>query len=100
VRARQAGRLLAANLLGNGKRNGRSARRRRRRRGRAGQYPGRRSAVELFGKDVVCQIGIPVVAIETGRAASDRLAKATCRVNLLTEEGYALAVALTAQGGA
>jgi CheY-specific phosphatase CheX len=55
--------------------------------------------VELFGKDVVSRIGIPVVAIETGRAVGERLAKATCRANLLTEEGYALAVALTGQGG-
>jgi hypothetical protein len=53
-------------------------------------------AVELFGKEVVSRIGIPVVAIETGRAAGDCLAKATCRTNLLTEEGYTLAVALTA----
>ena len=57
-------------------------------------------AVEVFGKDVVCDIGIPVVATETGRAASDRLAKATCSANLLTDEGFALAVGLTAQGGA
>jgi hypothetical protein len=54
----------------------------------------------LFGKDVVCQIGIPVVAIESGRLADDRLNQSTCCVNLLTEEGYGLAVALTAQGGA
>ena len=57
-------------------------------------------AVNLFGKDVVCQIGIPVVAIEAGRLAEDHLTHSTCRVNLLTEEGYGLAVALTAQGGA
>ena len=54
-------------------------------------------AVELFGKDVVSRIGIPVVAVETGRAVSDLLVKSTCRANLLTEEGYVLAVALTAK---
>ena len=57
-------------------------------------------AVELFGKDVVSRIGFPAVTLETARAVGDRLAKSTCRANLLTEEGYALAVALTAQGGA
>ena len=57
-------------------------------------------AVDLFGKDVVCQLGIPVVTIEPGRMADDRLAKADCRATLLTEEGFTLAVALTAQGGA
>ncbi len=57
-------------------------------------------AVELFGKDVVCRIGIPTVAIESGRAAAARLAQSTCRTNLVTEEGYALAVALTPKGGA
>jgi hypothetical protein len=57
-------------------------------------------AVELFGTDVVCQIGIPMTTAESGRVANERLAKASCRANLLTEEGYALAVALTAPGEA
>ena len=61
-------------------------------------------AVELFGKDVVSRIGIPVVAIETAGAVGNRLGKAACRVHLLTEEGYTLAVALTGilttEGGA
>jgi len=57
-------------------------------------------AVELFGKDVVSRIGIPVVTLETARAVGERLARSTCWANLLTEEGHALAVALTAKGGA
>ena len=57
-------------------------------------------AVDLFGKDVVCHIGIPEVSVEPGHTAGDRLAKADYRANLLTEEGFTLAVALTAQGGA
>ena len=93
------GDMLAANLLGTESETGEA-------RAAASDAVGEMAnilagglAVELFGKDVVSRIGIPAVAIESGRAASERLAKATCRANLLTEEGYALAVALTGQGG-
>jgi hypothetical protein len=55
-------------------------------------------AVQLFGKEVVCNIGIPAVSIETESVVGDGLAKCTCRADLLTDEGYALAVALTLQG--
>ena len=55
-------------------------------------------SVEIFGKDVVCHIGIPVVAVEPGRTLASRLAKSACRANLVTEEGYLLSVALGPQG--
>jgi hypothetical protein len=93
------GQMLAANLLGTESER-RSARRRRRCRGRAGQHPGRRPGGRIVRQGRGCQIGIPVVAIESGRAVADRLAQSTCRANLLTEEGYALAVALVTKGGA
>jgi hypothetical protein len=89
------GDLLAANLLGTESETGEA-------RAAASDAVGELAnilagglAVELFGKDVVGRIGIPVVAIETAGAVAIRLAQAACRVHLLTEEGYALAVALT-----
>jgi CheY-specific phosphatase CheX len=94
------GDMLAANLLGTESETGEARAAATDAVGELANILAGALAVDLFGKDVVCQIGIPMVATETGRAASDRLAKATCRANLLTEEGYALAVTLTAQGAA
>jgi len=96
--------LLAANLLGTESETGEARAAAADAVGELANILAGALAVELFGKDVVCQIGIPAATVETARAVSDRLAKATCRANLLTEEGYALAVALTlvltSEGGA
>lgn len=87
------GDLLAANLLGTESESGEARAAAADAVGELANILAGALAVDLFGKDVVCQIGIPTV--ETGRAAIERLARATCRANLVTEEGYALAVALT-----
>jgi hypothetical protein len=94
------GDMLAANLLGTESETGEARAAAADAVGELANILAGALAMDLFGKDVVCQIGIPVATIETERAASDRLAKATCRANLVTEEGYALAVALTALGEA
>jgi hypothetical protein len=98
------GDLLAANLLGTESETGEAHAAAADAVGELANILAGTLAVELFGKDVVCRIGIPVATVESMRAAGDRLAKATCSANLLTEEGYALAVALTAvltsEGGA
>jgi len=98
------GDMLAANLLGTESETGEARAAAADAVGELANILAGALAVDLFGKDVVCQIGIPAVAIESGRVASDRLTKASCHANLLTEEGYALAVALivvpTTAGGA
>jgi len=91
------GPLLAANLLGTESETGEARAAAADAVGELANILAGALAVELFGKDVVCNIGIPVVTIATGDAVGDCLAKSTCQANLLTEEGYALAVALTAQ---
>jgi chemotaxis protein CheY-P-specific phosphatase CheC len=45
-------------------------------------------AVELFGKDVVCRIGVPKVTQGSGTDHDAFAAKAVCRSSLLTEEGH------------
>lgn len=94
------GQMLAANLLGTESETGEARDAAADAVGELANIMAGAVAVELFGKDVVCHIGIPVVAIETGRLAGNYLTQSTCCVNLSTEEGYALSVALTAQGGA
>jgi hypothetical protein len=93
------GDMLAANLLGTESETGEARAAAADAAGELANILAGALAVELFGKDVISRIGIPVVATESGRAVGERLAKSTCRANLLTEEGYALSVALFAQGG-
>jgi hypothetical protein len=45
-------------------------------------------AVELFGSDVVCKIGVPKVIQGTGADHDAYAAKAFCWASLKTEEGY------------
>ena len=92
------GQMLAANLLGTESETGEARAAASDAVGELANILAGALAVDLFGKSVVCKIGIPTVAIESGRAVGERLAKSTCRADLLTEEGYALAVALTGQG--
>ena len=94
------GQMLAANLLGTESDTGEARAAAADAVGELANILAGALAVELFGKDVVCRIGIPVVAVEGGRAVAARLAQSSCRANLLTEEGYALAVALVSRGGA
>jgi len=93
------GQMLAANLLGTESETGEARAAASDAVGELANILAGALAVDLFGKSVVCKIGIPTVAIEPARAVGERLAKSACRVNLETEEGYALAVALIAQGG-
>ena len=93
------GQVLAANLLGTESETGEARAAASDAVGELANILAGALAVDLFGKSVVCKIGIPTVAIEPARAVGERLAKSACRVNLETEEGYALAVALIAQGG-
>jgi hypothetical protein len=93
------GQVLAANLLGTESETGEAREAASDAVGELANILAGALALDLFGKNVVCKIGIPVVAIESGRAVGEHLAKSTCRANLETEEGYALAVALIAQGG-
>jgi len=92
------GEMLAANLLGTESETGEASAAAADAVGELANILAGAMAVELFGKDVVCNIGIPVVSIETGGTVGECPAKFTCRADLLTEEGYALAVALTGQG--
>jgi hypothetical protein len=94
------GEVLAANLLGTESDSGEARAAAADATGELANILAGALAVELFGKDVVCRIGIPVVTVENGRAVAARLAQSTCRANLLTEEGYALAVGLAPKGGA
>ena len=93
------GQLLAANLLGTESETGEARAAASDAVGELANILAGTLALDLFGKTVICKIGIPVVATESGRAVDECLAKSACRVNLETEEGYALAVALIAQGG-
>ncbi|HEY5282331.1 MAG TPA: chemotaxis protein CheX [Polyangia bacterium] len=92
------GQLLAANLLGTESETGEAQAAASDAVGELANILSGTLALNLFGKTVVCKIGIPVVAMESGRAVDDCLAKSACRVNLETEEGYVLAVALIALG--
>ncbi len=94
------GKVLAANLLGTESESGEARAAAADAVGELANILAGALAVELFGKDVVCHIGIPAVVVESERTAAARLAQSTCRTNLLTEEGYALAVAITPKGGA
>jgi hypothetical protein len=55
-------------------------------------------AVELFGKDVVCRIGVPKTIEETGAEHEAHAGKAFCRVSLKTEEGQRLDACLIKLG--
>jgi hypothetical protein len=52
-------------------------------------------AVEMFGVDVVCKIGVPRVAPETGLEHDGHFARAGCRVSLRTEDGYRVDASLS-----
>lgn len=54
--------------------------------------------VELFGKDVVCRIGVPTTIEETGAEHDAHASKAFCRVSLQTEEGQRLDACLIKVG--
>ena len=45
-------------------------------------------AVDLFGKDVVCRIGVPTITRGSGANHDAFAAKAFCRSSLKTEEGH------------
>jgi hypothetical protein len=45
-------------------------------------------AVEVFGRDVVCKIGVPQVACETAVEHDRHRGSAVCRVTLQTENGH------------
>ena len=92
------GPMLAANLLGTESESGEARAAAPDAVGELANILAGTLAVEVFGKDVVCHISIPVVIVEPGRTLASRLAKSTCRANLITEEGHLLSVALTAQG--
>jgi CheY-specific phosphatase CheX len=92
------GQLLAANLLGTESETGEAQAAASDAVGELANILSGTLALNLFGKTVVCKIGIPVVVMESGRAVDECLAKSACRVNLETEEGYVLAVALIALG--
>ena len=94
------GEVLAANLLGTEDDSGEARAAAADAAGELANILAGALAVELFGKDVVCRIGIPVVTIENGRTVAAQLASMPCRTNLLTEEGHALAVALAPKVGA
>jgi hypothetical protein len=51
-------------------------------------------AVEIFGRDVVCKIGVPRVACETAADHDSHFGRVSCRVSLQTEEGYRVDAAL------
>lgn len=93
------GQVLAANLLGTESDTGEAQAAASDAVGELANILAGAIALDLFGKTVVCKIGIPVVATESGRLVGEQLAKATCRVSLETEEGHAMAVALIPQGG-
>jgi len=57
-------------------------------------------AVEVFGNEAICHIGIPELAVEPGLVSSAALAAATCKTIVLTEEGHHLAVMLSAGASA
>lgn len=51
-------------------------------------------AVEFKGGVGACHIGVPVVKMETGPQVARLLDRATCKVNVVSEEGGRMAVAL------
>ena len=51
-------------------------------------------AVEIFGRDVVCRLGMPRVASETGVDHDRHFGRAPCRVSLQTEDGHRVDVTL------
>jgi hypothetical protein len=51
-------------------------------------------AVDLFGKDVVCRIGVPLVTQGSGADYDAFAAKAFCRTSLKTEDGHRVDVCL------
>lgn len=55
-------------------------------------------AVELFGKDVICRIGVPRTDEETVDQHTAHAAQAFCRVSLKTEEGHRMDVCLAQAG--
>jgi hypothetical protein len=57
-------------------------------------------AVEVFGHEAICHIGIPEVAVESTLDSIAALAATTCKTIVLTEEGHHLAVMLCAGAGA
>jgi CheY-specific phosphatase CheX len=57
-------------------------------------------AIEFHGKNTICKIGIPSVAVEPGVVFGETLAKAARNCHFLTEEGAHLAVALVPRGRA
>ena len=53
-------------------------------------------AVEIFGRDVVCRIGVPEVGPEQGLDHDTHFTNTPCRVSLNTEEGYRIDASLAA----
>ena len=53
-------------------------------------------AVEMFGADVVCKIGVPRVAPETGVEHDGHFGRARTRVSLRTEDGHRVDASLSA----
>ena len=92
------GQMLAANLLGTEGETGEAQAAAADAVGELANILAGALAVELFGKNVICRLGIPTVAVESGSAVGECLAKSPCRVNLETEEGYVMAVAVLAKG--
>jgi hypothetical protein len=57
-------------------------------------------AVEVFGHESICHIGIPEVAVGSGLVSSPTPEPPSCKTIVLTEEGHHLAVMLRAGGTA
>jgi hypothetical protein len=92
------GQILAANLLGDENESGEAGPVIADAVGELSNILAGAIAVEIFGKDEICHIAVPEVDVQSGTALAAHLAKSTFRLNFLTEEGYALSVALTARG--
>lgn len=93
---RELGNLLAANLLGTDHDTGEA---------RAAVHDAVAEltnilagslAIEMFGKEVVARIGLPVVTAEPAYTVQDALAKCPCRVGFVTDEGHGLVVGISA----